>query len=495
MIEELALLDEVERRRCEKSYYEFFKRAWRELEPQTPLVDNWHIKYLCDLIQAEIERIVQREPKTTDLIVNIPPRSAKSYIFSILLCAWAWTRFPHLKFISSSHSKALSIDHCVKGRRVIESAWYRRNWGHVFELAGDQNVKSHFENNKGGVRMAFSVGASPVGHGADVIVADDLLNPDEAESEVERTNANNHYDNALFSRLNDQEIGIRINVQQRLHVDDPTGHILKKAPDMYRKICLPVEFDEEMVSPPELKPLYEEGLFFKRRFTPRFISSLKANMQPRIYAGQYQQRPVPAGGNIFKREWFRFYRSHELPSGLKNQAMSWDMSFKEKTHNDWVVGLVGAKKEGNLYILSRFRRHMGLPETIRAVVEMMSAYPLAKRVWIEDKANGPGIIKTLKGKIPGIYAVNPEGSKTERAHAITWIIESGNVWLPHPDEAPWVEEFLAELLAFPDGKHDDQVDALTQLISRFFDDRAEQLRRLKEALDNPNFLLQHALSA
>jgi predicted phage terminase large subunit-like protein len=493
IIDRLALEDELEKRRCEKSYYEFFKRAWQELEPQTPLLDNWHIKYLCDLIQAEIERIARREPKTTDLVINIPPRSAKSFIFSILLCPWAWTRFPHLKFMNSSHSKELSIDHCVKGRRVIESVWYQQHWHSIFQLAGDQNVKSHYENNKGGVRLACSVGASPLGHGADIIIADDLIDPEEAESEKERKAANNHYDNVLFTRLNDQEVGLRVLVMQRVHEDDPTGNVLKKASEQYRKVCLPVEYDEKTISPPELKDFYQGGLFFKDRFTPRFIGSLKANMPPRTYAGQYLQRPSPATGNIFIRQWWQFYRRHELPSNLDNQAMSWDLSFKEKAQNDWVVGLAGAKHNGQLYILGRIKRHMGLSETLKAIVDFMLVHPKAKRVWVEDKANGPAVLNVLKRHFPGMIEVNPKGSKTERAHAITYIVQSGNVWLPHPDESPWVLDFIEELSSFPNAKHDDQVDAFTQLCSQFFDKRVEELRKLKEAVDNPNFMLKNAM--
>ncbi len=491
MIESLRMDDEREKRRCQNSYYEFFKRAWQELEPQTPLIDNWHIKYLCDTLQAEIERIARREPKTTDIIVNMPPRSVKSYLHSIMLCPWAWTRFPHLKFMNSSHSKTLSIAHCLQGRRLIDSDWYQKHWGAVFQLTGDQNVKSFYENDKSGARLAASVGASPTGHGADVIVADDLIDPNRAESEVERQRANDHFDNELFNRLNDQEIGIRIIVMQRLHEKDVTGHVLTKSPGMYRTVCLPAEYDEQMIQPADLKTFYDDGLFFPRRFSSRFIDALKQGMGPRAYAGQYQQRPAAAEGNIFKRSWWQFYK--ELPSKLEAEAQSWDLSFKEKTHNDWVVGLVAGKKEGRVYILGRLKRHMGLSDTLKAIVETMTLYPKAKRIWVEDKANGPAVLDVLKRHFPGMIPVNPKSSKTERAHAITYIVESGNVLLPDPGIAPWVLDFIEELSAFPNGAHDDQVDAFTQLLSQFFDKRSEELRRLKEAVDNPNFMLKNAM--
>jgi len=104
-ISRLELDDERQRRECEQSYYEFFKRAWREVEP-AEFKDNWHIKYLCNRLQTEIERIAARQPKTKDLIIIIPPRSGKSYITSVMLCPWAWVRFPWLKFISSSYKNS-----------------------------------------------------------------------------------------------------------------------------------------------------------------------------------------------------------------------------------------------------------------------------------------------------------------------------------------------------------------------------------------------------
>ena len=139
--------------RFPSALYEFTKAFWHEVV-KDPFIDNWHIKFLCDRIQEEVERIAERIPKTKDLIVNISPRSLKSYIFSIMLCPWSWTKYPSLKFINSSYSHQLSTDHCLKGRRLIQSAWYQMHWGHQFELTGDQNAKSFYENDKGKARRA-----------------------------------------------------------------------------------------------------------------------------------------------------------------------------------------------------------------------------------------------------------------------------------------------------------------------------------------------------
>ncbi len=193
---EYELRKEIERRRCQ-SYYQFFKRAWREIEPNYPFVDNWHIKYICDILEAEARRIAERKPKTKDYIFNICPRSSKSSVISIFYCPWAWTLFPHLKFLGSSHSNGLSLEHSTLARDLIQTDWYQENWGHVFQLSGDQNVKGFFANDKRGRRVAVSVGAKIAGKGADIITGDDLLDIEEANSLADIQKANNHWNNAI----------------------------------------------------------------------------------------------------------------------------------------------------------------------------------------------------------------------------------------------------------------------------------------------------------
>jgi hypothetical protein len=142
----------------QNNYYEFFKEAWKVLEPTTPLDDNWHIKYLCDRLQYEALRIGRGEPKTKDLIINVPPRSLKSSIITIIFNAWVWLKYPHLKFINASYSGDIAVEHAVKTRRLIESFWYQSLWQDKFKMTTDQNVKSLYENDKTGFRKAVGVG-------------------------------------------------------------------------------------------------------------------------------------------------------------------------------------------------------------------------------------------------------------------------------------------------------------------------------------------------
>ena len=485
-IKQIRIAREIQKRKCEKSYYEFLKAAWPQLEQKVPFQDNWHIKYLCDRIQEEIERIAKRIPKEKDLIVNISPRSLKSYIFSIMLCPWAWTKFPSLKFINSSYSHQLSTDHCLKGRRLIQSTWYQMHWGHKFALTGDQNAKSFYENDKGGARFAASVKGAVTGHGADVLIGDDMLNPKLAKSPVSRQESNEHWTNTLFTRLNDQKIGVRAIVMQRLHEDDVTGHVLTDSPEEYEEICIPAEAAEGDVKPAALIEYYQDGLFYPERFSHAFLARAKKSLKI-AYAGQFNQRPMAREGNIFKRDWFKFYDigqstnpdHHLLPDEFEKVVMSWDFTFKgsssrassgngssksQENEVDFVVCQVWAKKGGNYYLLYQFRKQMGFVETLKTFINLTKAWPMATRKLIEDKANGPAIKDTLTSKISGIIPIEPRGSKTERAEAVAYLYEAGNVFYPRPERFSWVDECIDEHCDFPNAKHDDQVDAGSQAL-------------------------------
>jgi predicted phage terminase large subunit-like protein len=200
------------------------------------------------------------------------------------------------------------------------------------------------------------------------------------------------------------------------------------------------------------------------------------------FAALYQQRPAPAKGLIFQMDWFtkRFYTTKDrplhddhgrpvplLPDILTAHAQSWDMSFKDGHDNDPVSGLMGSRIGANIYLRDRVNRLMDFPATLTAVRDFTKKWPQAKLKLVEDKANGPAVISTLRNQVPGLVAVTPEGDKVSRANAVTHLCEAGQVWLPDPRIAPWVDAFLHQLVTFPNADHDDDVDAFTQLLLRF----------------------------
>ena len=229
-------------------------------------------------------------------------------------------------------------------------------------------------------------------------------------------------------------------------------------------------------------------LLWPSRFGPEDVTQAKLRLGSYAYAGQFQQHPSPAEGGIIKRQWWRFWQPVEaklppvpiknsdgevemrqaipLPFKLDEEIQSWDMTFKDTKGTDFVAGGCWGRKGADAFLLDQDRARRDFPSTVAAVEAFTKRHPKATAKLIEDKANGPAVIASLRHKVPGLIAVEPQGGKVARAHAVSPYIESGNVYLPHPAIAPWVWGFIDECAAFPNGSNDDQVDQMTQALSR-----------------------------
>ena len=192
---------------------------------------------------------------------------------------------------------------------------------------------------------------------------------------------------------------------------------------------------------------------------------------------------------MFKRDWWAFY--DDLPSDLEEHAQSWDLSVKGGPWHDFEVGLVAGRRGADIYLIDRVKGQLSFPETLVAIRQLSKQYPMTRSVFVEDSANGPAVIDTLKHEIAGIIAVSPQGDKMQRAVACVPRVEAGNVYLPRPTapngrrirERSWVDDFILQRGAFPKGRHDDDVDALTQLLIRWRPRRTspEMMRRMLRA--------------
>ena len=503
---------ELERRECEGSYYEFFKRGWEELEPDNDLEDNWHIFLLCTILQREVERIVAKQNKKRDIIINVPPRSGKSYIVNIMLTPWIWTRYPNFKVINCSFESGLATKLCLDSRRLIQSDWYQGHWGQKFALTTDMNKKTEYENDKRGSRKSTSTGANILGSGADMIVVDDPQNPESAESEADRLKAKRYYSSTLYSRLNRKRIGLRVVIMQRLHEDDLTGYLLANDRDKYELICIPAEESDD-IHPPELRRFYKDGLFFPSLFSREVVEDAKSptNLGEYGYAGQMQQRPSPAEGGVFKRKWWTFWQppganlqpvtikmsngeiftceTADLPARFDDVVTSWDTAFKDLATSDYVVGQTWGAAGPNKFLFDQDRAQLDFPSTVRQVEAHRKRNPLSTGILIEDKANGAAVIKEMRRVFPAIIEINPDKSKHARAMPMVRQCEAGNVYLPHPQIAPWVNAFIEEYANFPNGANDDQVDCGTQAINhlsglkRIFPDFSIQKCGFKRQVD------------
>jgi predicted phage terminase large subunit-like protein len=470
---------EKAKRKWEKSYLEFFKRAWRELEPNTKLNLNWHIIYLCKRLQAEIERIIKRKKKVRDIIINVPFRSGKTRIVNEILNAWAWTIAPHLKFITSSYEAELSTRKATSCRRVMRTKWYQRHW--PLKMVIDQNNKAFYQNEKSGYRMATSTQGTATGEGGDVLIIDDPIKPLEANSEVALNKAIEHYEQTFYSRLNEPSIGIRIIIMQRLHENDLTGHLLAKCPADYEHICFPGE-ETDNIKPTHFSRYYKNGLFDRVRLDYETLEKYKIILGSFGYAGQILQTPNPATGGIFKKyNWAFWQKSGQkfepvkfkdedgallscplvtLPNTFDEQMQAWDTPFKDTDISTFCSGGHIGKKGPDIYLMDEVHKKMDYPAAVKAVKSFSKLHPKRSSIIIEDKANGPAIVADLKRTMAAIIPIPADKDKLTRAMPLSRAVESKNVFLPHPNIKPWVYDFIDEFAKFPKGKYNDRVDML-----------------------------------
>ena len=298
---------------------------------------------------------------------------------------------------------------------------------------------------------------------------DDPHDTNQAESEPIRKATIDWWDGTMTTRFNDLETGQAVIIGQRVHEEDLTGHLL--AQGGWEHLCLPGEYEPKrqcVVRSTGWKDWRkEEGeLLWPDKVGPRAIEALRKALGEYRFAGQIQQRPSPAEGGQIKRSWWQFYRERPKLESFDEIIQSWDMAFKRTRDSDYVVGQVWGRIGANKYLLAEDRARRNFPETIKAVLSMSAAWPQTYAKLVEDKANGPAVIDTLRQRVEGLIAVNPEGGKEARVAAVSPQIQAGNVYLPDPSTASWVDAFIDECASFPTGAHDDRVDCMSQALLR-----------------------------
>lgn len=511
-----GFLAKFEKRKVyEDSFYEFVKRAFKVLEPSTIFSDSPFIKEICNQLEKEIKRFpaqkkkglskkkkkaMKPEDKDRDIVINIPPRSLKSFICSICFPAWGWTKRPYLKFVCSSYSKELSADLARDCRTLIESTWYQSNWGDVdflnrtrpiVKLLISQKSKVNFGNTEGGKRFSTSVGGTATGFGGDFVICDDLQNQKQSNSESARKDAWEHYTKTLSSRLNQPKTGSFIIVQQRLHEEDITGKLkgeslpqetpeeitaknkhLIKFHRKYRYICLPADLtqpeNEELLFPKDLKKLYTNKYLSPKRLGIEELSNLQSMLGSYEYAGQYNQSPAPFTGGIVKVNWLKKYV--DIPN-TKNllRYFSIDLPFdddKKSKNPDSVdyaaIGVYAVNGRYN-YKIDSINQKWDIIRQQSEILKLWKKYR-PHGILIENAANGPALIKLLQDKgIPGVITIaRPSVSKTVRLTSVLPKIEAGELWFPA--NAPWVPGNVKQLTKFPNVKHDDIVDETVQFL-------------------------------
>lgn len=461
-----------------ESLGEYIRQAWSVVEPGVQFVPGWHI----EAISEHLEALTRGEIR--NLIINIPPRHMKSISISVMWPTWAWIKRPSAQFLTASYSMNLAVRDAVKSRRLIQSPWYQSRWADRFQLAGDQNQKSRYENNKNGHRIAVGVGGGATGEGGDFIVVDDPHKAQEADSDAYRTAVLDWWDYTMSTRLNNPKAGGRVIIMQRLHEEDLTGHVLARMKDggeQYEHLCLPAEYEPRCYvtvlgwSDPRT---VEGELLWPERFGAVELATLKKTLGERQAAGQLQQRPAPAGGAIFKRDWWHEQNRYDYGafpwSGTVARWLSFDTALKDRETNDYTAfGVYELTREYKLLKRHAWWDRVEFPQlatVIQAEAQRWNGDGKLRGVIIEDKGSGISAIQTLRQSAPPeiaqlLIAFNPMLSKEGRARQASLWCERGCVLLPEPsDQVPWLFDFEDMLFKFPGAAHDDPVDEFTQAI-------------------------------
>lgn len=451
---------------CRRSFFRFIQEFWYIIIPEDP-VWNWHIKYLAEEAQEMVKLIEHRRPKKYDLIVNIIPGSSKSTIFTVMLPVWTWVRDQRMRTLTASYSATLSTDHSVKSRDIIKSDKFKALFPQI-TIKYDQDNKTHYKNNKGGERIATSVGGTITGFHAHLIVVDDPLNPQGAASEIERKTANDFMDITLSTRKVDKRVTPTILVMQRLHEDDCTGNWLKKR-DNIKHICLPGEESKD-IKPKELIKKYKDGLLDPARADRKALDELKANLGSYGYAGQIMQTPTPKEGAIWQK-WIIPIERKDLPKLVK-LGTDWDTAYTKNDKNAANAFITAGIFESNMYITGLGYKYLEFPDLITFMKQKQ--FP----PYIEAKASGLSAIQTLKKQgIPAVEVKVAGGQdKIARTRLTTPFAESGMIYCVTDLLHLLYHDQKQGILLFPNTGMDLN-DAFVQSINRLLTKKIASVRR------------------
>lgn len=493
------LAREKARRAASASLYEFVKQSWHVVEPGVPFVPSWHIEQICEHLEAITQGQIRK------LLINIPPRHSKSTIVSVMWPMWEWLTDPAHKYLCASYSGTLSIRDNLKARRLVQSPWYQERWGHLFKLAGDQNAKQRFENDKTGYRLATSVGGTATGEGGSRLILDDPHSAQEAQSDVIRDSALEWFDVVWSTRLNDPKRDAMVTIMQRLHEKDISGHILEDIGG-WEHLLIPAEWDgvRRKTSLGPYDPRQRKGeLICPERFGAKEITELKQLLGTYGTAGQLQQDPVPTTGGILKASAIQLWPAAKPLPQFEYILQSYDCAFSEKTTGDPTACTVWAvfthQGTRNVMLIDAWDEHLSYPELrARAIKEWGTEYGgttvkdglrtarRPDRVLIEAKASGQSLLQDMRlARVPAIGYNPGNADKISRAHQTAPTLELGLIWVPESGKNPgqavsWAQPFLKQVAKFPVAEHDDYVDTLTQAILYLRNDGWFELPQARE---------------
>lgn len=469
---------------------DFFRLAWDEvLNPSEPLSSGgaWYLELVCEYLtlitvtsllaldereKAEqllspygvpVNDIGTRIPEIRKLLLNMPPRCAKSTLVTLVWPCWEWLVMPWWKVLFLSYDQALATDHSDDRRKILQSAFYQTLSGGL-RLSNSKNRLTEYENNHRGEMKARGLNAGVTGGGGHRTILDDPNDPQKVETDTIRARTLKQFRDYTVTRKNSPQIAATVVVQQRTHTDDVSGWVIDNA-NGYLHICLPMEaeVDEEIVFPLSGRKVFRKqgDCIDPGRFDKDAISECKA--ESFIWAGRYQQRPAPIEGGMIKREWVRRY---EVPPANPQQiVLSLDSAAKAKELNDPWCWTVWACDRELYYLLYCLIQRCEYPEGKRLTQSLLQKWKPTHTL-IEDKSTGQSLIPELRedpnARRFNIIPILPCTDKLTRMATESGAFESGRVYLPNM--APWLAEYESVIYTFPNSAIKDPVDSTSQFL-------------------------------
>jgi len=433
----------------------FVRQVFATLHPGEVYDDAWHVEHIC----LEVEKFLAGGD--LQLLLNAPPRSLKSIIVSIALPAFVLGRMPWKRILCASYSLALAEAFARDTQKVMQSSWYREAFpATVLARTPEEGLFT----SAGGYRRTISVTGSVTGFGGDLIIVDDPIKADEIYSNARREKVKGWFVKTLLSRRNDMRHSKIVLVMQRLHVDDLSAVVLQRPKTKH--IRLPAQADRDYAFALRHGRVrhWEEGEYLQSRQPPQELGEQRQALGEREYAAQYLQEPVPPDGGVIKWSWFKRYEALPAYRPTDRRIFSWDTALSEAGTADYSVCTEWLVRDRQFYLVNVIRERLLYPDLRRRIAQQ-NAVRGNSIIIVEDKGSGMSVAQDLKRDRINIISYKPEGSKEQRASIASPQIEAGNVLVP--TQAPWLPDFQAECMAFPNGRHDDQVDSMSQAIIWF----------------------------
>jgi predicted phage terminase large subunit-like protein len=476
----------IKAEKCKRSLYEFTKEFWNIIEPGKPFIDGWHVRAICDHLQAV------SEGQFRNLIICLPPGFAKSTLVSVMWFCWTWVDRPYIRALFGSYDEKLTYRDSGKCRDILRSKKFQKLFNPEWVI--DKDSASLFSNNFYGNRKTYYMTSrKKTGWRGEYLIVDDPLSAEDRYDKNIKKQVVDTWDSTLWTRVNKTGHYAFVVIMQRLAEDDLVGHILEKYGSDYVQLILPNEYNpkKKCITPIYEDPRTEEGeLLCPELMSEEATAEAKTRLGPVDYAAQYLHEPYPAGGDRFKSETFSYWNTTNNPYIIElvhrnkdkeliridrlDKFISADVASETKTQSDFsCFGLWARTNNNEIILLHRIKIKKNEPG---AIADMKSLFEMRQYgrtppsvVYVEDNGVGKPISQNAMDIGLPVMPISVHKDLVTRTTTAVVRIEGGQIFFPNYDVASWLHDFIKELLAFPNGKNDDQVSMLAIAANSVFE--------------------------